>query len=36
MQQHAPAEIFAGVWGLTGSVLPAADYAELGIRLGLS
>jgi hypothetical protein len=36
MQQHAPPDVFAGVWGLAGSVLPAGDYAELGIRLGLS
>lgn len=36
MQQNAPAEVFAGVWGLAGSVLPAPEHAELGIRLGLS
>jgi hypothetical protein len=36
MRHHAPAEVFAGVWGLAGSVLPAAQHAELGVRLGLS
>jgi Hemerythrin HHE cation binding domain len=36
MQQHAPAEVFAGVWGFAGSVLAAAEHAELGVRLGLS
>ena len=25
MQQGAPAEVFAGIWGLAGSVLPPAD-----------
>ncbi len=33
-QQHAPAEIFAGVWGLAGSVLPSADYREHGVPPG--
>ena len=36
MQQNAPAEVFAGVWGLAGTVVPAADYAELGVRLGIA
>ena len=36
MQHNAPADVFAGVWGLAGSVLPAAEHAELGVRLGLS
>ena len=36
MQQHTPAEVFVGVWGLAGSVVPAAEHAELGVRLGLS
>jgi hypothetical protein len=36
MQRNAPAEVFAGVWGLAGSVLPAAQHARLGVRLGLS
>jgi Hemerythrin HHE cation binding domain len=36
MQHNAPAEVFAGVWGLAGSVLPAGRYAELGVRLGLT
>jgi hypothetical protein len=35
MKAGAPPEVFAGVWGLVGSVLPAADYAKLGTRLGL-
>lgn len=35
MRDHAPAEVFAGVWGLAGSVLSPADYAALGTRLGL-
>jgi len=36
MQAGAPAEVFAGVWGLTGSVLAPADLEPLGARLGLS
>jgi len=36
MQHNAPAEVFAGVWGLAGTVVPAADYAELGVRLGVA
>lgn len=35
MQAGAPAEVFAGVWGLVGSVLTPADHAALGARLGL-
>lgn len=35
MQAGAPPEVFAGVWGLAGSALPAADHAALGARLGL-
>ena len=36
MRAGAPAEVFEGVWGWTGSVLPAADFAALGARLGLA
>jgi hypothetical protein len=36
IQAGAPAEVFAGVWGLTGSVLPATDHAALGTRLGIA
>jgi len=36
MQAGAPAEVFAGVWGLADSVLPPADLAALATRLGLS
>jgi hypothetical protein len=36
MQQNAPAEVFAGVWGLAGTVLSAEDHHALAIRLGLS
>jgi hypothetical protein len=32
----APAEAFAGVWGLAGSVLRATDYRALGVRLGIA
>ena len=35
MRAEAPAEVFAGVWALTGSVLTESDYADLGRRLGL-
>ena len=31
----APAEVFAGIWGLTGSVLTPADYDQVAARLGL-
>ena len=36
MQAGAPAEVFAGVWGLAGTVLTAPDYSALAARLGLS
>ena len=36
MQAGAPPEVFAGVWGLVGSVLTPADYQALGVRLGLA
>lgn len=36
MQAGAPAEVFAGVWSLAGSVLETADFAALGRRLGLA
>ena len=35
MQQGAPAEVFAGVWGLAKSVLDPADALALGRRLGV-
>ncbi len=35
MQAGAPAEVFQGVWGLTGSVLDPADLAALATRLGI-
>ena len=35
MQAGAPPEIFAGVWGLVGSVLSPQDHAALAARLGL-
>ena len=35
MRQGAPAEVFAGVWALAGSVLEPADHDALGRRLGL-
>ena len=35
MREGAPAEIFAGVWGLAGSLLDPADYAALAVRLGI-
>jgi hypothetical protein len=35
VQATAPADVFAGVWGLVGSVLPPADVAALGARLGI-
>jgi hypothetical protein len=35
MRMGAPAEVFAGVWGLVGSVLAPADVAALGARLGI-
>ncbi len=36
MRQGAPAEVFEGVWGLTGSVLAPRDYTDLGARLGIA
>ena len=36
MQAGRAAEVFAGVWALTGSVLTPADYAALGARLGIA
>ena len=36
MRAGAPAEVFEGVWGLTGSVLSPSDFAALGARLGLA
>jgi len=36
MQAGAPAEVFAGVWGLAGTVLAESDRAPLAARLGLS
>jgi hypothetical protein len=35
MQAGAPPEVFAGVWGLVGSVLVPADVAALAARLGI-
>ena len=35
MRAGAPAEVFAGIWGLTGSVLMPADYEQLAVRLGM-
>lgn len=35
MRHTAPAEVFAGVWGLAGSVLSPADHAALASRLGI-
>jgi hypothetical protein len=35
MRAGAPPEAFAGLWGLAGSVLSAADHATLGARLGI-
>lgn len=36
MRAEAPAEAFAGVWSLAGSVLAPGDHAALGARLGLA
>jgi hypothetical protein len=36
MRANAPAEVFAGIWGLTQSVLNPADFGQLAGRLGLS
>ncbi|HEY6530973.1 MAG TPA: hemerythrin domain-containing protein, partial [Acidimicrobiales bacterium] len=35
MRAGAPAEVFAGVWGLVGSVLTPADVAAVAARLGI-
>src|SRR5262249_33569701 len=35
MQQHAPAEVFTGVWNLAKSALDPADARALGRRLGV-
>jgi hypothetical protein len=35
MQAEAPPEVFAGVWGLAGSVLAGPDHAALAARLGI-
>ncbi len=36
MRAGAPADVFAGVWGLVGSVLAPADVAAVAARLGLT
>ncbi len=36
MRAHAPAEVFEGVWGLTGSVLTVPDLRDLGKRLQIA
>jgi hypothetical protein len=36
LQASAPAEVFAGVWSLTGSLLDPADTAALARRLGVA
>jgi len=36
MQAGAPPEVFAGIWGLAGTVLTGPDHAALGARLGLA
>jgi hypothetical protein len=35
MRANAPAPVFEAVWRLAGSVLPGADHAALGARLGV-
>ena len=35
IRADAPAEVFAGVWGLAGSVLTPADVAAVAARLGI-
>lgn len=35
MQAGAPPEVFAGIWGLAGSVLAPSDHAALAVRLGI-
>jgi hypothetical protein len=36
MRAEAPAEVFAGIWGLTASLLAPADLSAVGARLGLT
>jgi hypothetical protein len=36
MRANAPAEVFEGVWGLTGSVLTPPDFTALGQRLQIA
>jgi hypothetical protein len=36
MQAAAPRQVFEGVWGLAASVLPPADHAAVGARLGIA
>jgi len=36
MQASAPAEVFAGVWGLAGTMLSAPDHHALAARLGIA
>lgn len=36
MRANAPAEVFEGVWGLTGSVLAPPDFTALGNRLEIA
>ncbi len=36
MRANAPAEVFEGVWGLTGSVLTSTDFTALGNRLEIA
>jgi hypothetical protein len=35
MKAGAPAEVFAGVWGLVGSVLTPAEVAQVAARIGI-
>ena len=35
IQAGAPAEVFAGIWGLAGSVLTPADLAAVAARLDI-
>ena len=35
MQAGAPAEVFAGVWSLAGSVLEPTDLAAVARRIGI-
>jgi hypothetical protein len=36
IQAGAPAEAFAGIWSLAGSLLAATDHRALGMRLGIA